>query len=184
MLGAMNPNPGQYPPQGYGYPPPQQQQAPYPQYGYPPPYYAQQQQRNEDESHLNILSICHFIYAGIVGLLGLFFGIYIVLGLVMAASVASSGASGAAPGAAIGGIFVVIGGLAMLFTWGKAALLIVSGISMRRRRRRTLSFVVACISCLNIPMGTALGVFTLIVLNRPSVKALYDQAEYATGAAT
>jgi hypothetical protein len=46
---------------------------------------------------------------------------------------------------------------------------------LRKRRHRTLSFVMACLTCINIPLGTALGVFTLVVLSRPSVKALYDQ---------
>jgi hypothetical protein len=32
----------------------------------------------------------------------------------------------------------------------------------------------ACIICLSIPFGTVLGVFTIIVLNRPTVKARFD----------
>ena len=36
----------------------------------------------------------------------------------------------------------------------------------------------ACVCCVNIPLGTALGVFTLIVLSRPGVKAIYDRVAY------
>jgi len=32
----------------------------------------------------------------------------------------------------------------------------------------------AAIACINMPFGTALGVFTLIVLARPTVKALFS----------
>jgi hypothetical protein len=42
-----------------------------------------------------------------------------------------------------------------------------------------LSFVAACLTCVNVPLGTALGVFTIIVLNRASVKAMYHEAELA-----
>ena len=59
----------------------------------------------------------------------------------------------------------------------KAALLAYSGVCIRKRRHRTLSVIMACLSCVNIPLGTALGVFTLVVLSRPSVKAMYEYAE-------
>jgi hypothetical protein len=35
--------------------------------------------------------------------------------------------------------------------------------------------VIAIITCLSVPLGTALGVFTLIVLARPSVKQLFER---------
>ena len=44
---------------------------------------------------------------------------------------------------------------------------------LRGRRHRTFSLIVAGINCLGIPLGTILGVFTLIVLLRPSVRTLY-----------
>ncbi|MNW11626.1 hypothetical protein D3C71_2091290 [compost metagenome] len=44
---------------------------------------------------------------------------------------------------------------------------------LSQRRSLTLCIVVAAVSCMQIPFGTALGVFTLIVLNRPSVKAMF-----------
>ncbi len=173
----MNQGPYGQPPQPYpqeqGYP--QQQQGYPPPYGqgYPPPQF--QQRPQDDEGHLNILAICTFCYAGLIGLFGLFFSIYLILGIVMAGSAVSTGGSSAGAEATVGGIFIVIGALAMLFMWGKAALLIWSGLSLRKRTRPTLSFVVGCISCMNIPLGTTLGIFTIMVLNRPSVKALYAQ---------
>jgi hypothetical protein len=52
-------------------------------------------------------------------------------------------------------------------------LTIVSGRLISLRRRRTFSLVVAGINCASFPFGTVLGVFTFIVLARPSVRALY-----------
>ena len=35
--------------------------------------------------------------------------------------------------------------------------------------------IVAGITCLSVPIGTVLGVFTLMVLSRPSVKQMFAQ---------
>jgi heme A synthase len=68
----------------------------------------------------------------------------------------------------------------MLVGFAIAIALVLSGLALRKRQRRNLTFVVACIICINVPFGTLLGVFTLIVLSRASVKALYDQRAYET----
>jgi hypothetical protein len=173
----MNPgyDPRRYPPPGpHGAPP---GYPAYPQQAYP---YASAAMEAQDLGQLNTLAVLHFVYAGLLGLLGLFFGLYIVLGVVMATSAGSSGGgSGGPPPEAIGGIFALIGAVAMFLTWGKAGLLVWSGLSLRAHRRLTLSYVVACLTCLNVPIGTALGIATLMTLNRPSVKALYQETERA-----
>jgi len=135
-------------------------------------------QTNEDEQHLNVLAICHFVYAGLLGLAGMAGVVYVILGFAIGAAVATSGASGGAgPAAAIGGLFAFIGGLVTLLLWGKATCLIISAMGLRRHRRRTFSFVIACLSCAAVPLGTVLGIFTILVLSRPSVKAMYAYAE-------
>lgn len=171
----MNQNPYQAP-----YPPPNQPYGPPPQQGYQG-YAYPAVPTAEDESHLTTLAICHFIYGGLLALAGLFGVIYVIFGVVIAAasvSGAGGGGAGAAPAAAIGGIFAMIGGLVTLLIWTKAALVLYSGLCLRKRRKRTFSFVMACICCINIPLGTALGVFTLVVLSRDSVKAIYDRVAY------
>ncbi len=55
-----------------------------------------------------------------------------------------------------------------------AALTLFSAWCLSRRRHRTFSLVVAVVNCLMVPFGTLLGVFTLVVLSRPSVAALYQ----------
>jgi hypothetical protein len=158
------------------YPPPNMPYAQPPPQGYPqpPPPTA------EDDSQLNTLAICHYIYAGMLGLFGIFGLIYVVFGVILAT--ASLGASGSGPGgpppAAIGGVVAAIGGFITFFLWAKAACVAYSGISLKKRQKRTFSFVIACICCMNIPLGTALGVFTLVVLSRQSVKAIYDRVAY------
>ena len=171
-------DPRQYPPPpgpygaapGYGHPA-------YPQPGYP---YASPAASAQDVSQLKTLAVLHFVYAGFLGLMGLFFVLYIVIGIAMATSPPSTGgSSGGPPPEAIGGIFALIGAFAMILMWGKAALVVWSAVNLRAHRRMTLSYVVAGLTCLNVPFGTALGIATFMTLNRPSVKALYQETENA-----
>jgi len=169
-----------YPPQPPGY-------GPQPGYGQAPPPggyggyggHVPIPPRNDDAQHLSILSICTFVYAGLTAMLSLFGIVYVVLGVAMATAI-PPGPAGGPPPAAIGGVFAVFGAIFTLVGLAVTVALVFSGLGLRRRRRRTLSFVVACLVCINIPFGTLLGVFTLIVLSRPSVKALYDQSAYET----
>ena len=49
-----------------------------------------------------------------------------------------------------------------------------SGLAESRRKHYTFCFVMACVECLSVPFGTVLGVFTILVLNRASVKELFN----------
>jgi disulfide bond formation protein DsbB len=51
-----------------------------------------------------------------------------------------------------------------------------AGRCLAQRRRYLLCMVVAGIACIFMPFGTALGVFTLVVLSRPAVKAAFETA--------
>lgn len=51
---------------------------------------------------------------------------------------------------------------------------LLSGVFIGRKRYREFSLVVAFINCVHIPFGTVLGVFTIIVLLRPSVREVYE----------
>jgi hypothetical protein len=93
--------------------------------------------------------------------------------MVVASGAATTKGGGAPGDAVVFGVFEVILGLVVLAFLAKIPLLAYSGICIRRRRHRMLSVVLACLACLNVPLGTMLGVFTLVMLTRPSVKALY-----------
>jgi hypothetical protein len=51
---------------------------------------------------------------------------------------------------------------------------IISGRKLGKQTGRTFSLVVAGINCAVFPFGTVLGVFTIIVLMRDSVRKLYE----------
>ena len=130
-------------------------------------------QEKTDRDQLRMLSIFHFVFAGFscVGL-----GFLLLHHLIMRAVFAQpnwAGNTGAAPPpevfAIIGALYWVIGGAILVQT----VLAVLSGYFLWHRQYRTFSIIVACINCLSLPLGTVLGVFTLVVLMRESVQTAY-----------
>jgi len=57
---------------------------------------------------------------------------------------------------------------------GTGGLNLVSALFIRAKTHRLFSLVVAGINCFYMPLGTALGIFTIVVLVRDSVRDLYE----------
>jgi hypothetical protein len=71
-----------------------------------------------------------------------------------------------------GALTVMLTGAAFsLLSWIHALLVWLAARWIRGRKRRTLVMVVAGANCLAFPVGTALGIYTLMTLERPEVKA-------------
>ncbi len=51
--------------------------------------------------------------------------------------------------------------------------LLLAGYWLRRYRNRVFIFIVAGLSCLSMPYGTVLGIFTFVVLRRPVAEQLF-----------
>ena len=77
------------------------------------------------------------------------------------------------PALLFGLMFTLIPGFIMLCGWALAICLIVAGRQLAKRKHYMFCFLMACIGCILMPYGTVLGVFTIIVLMRPSVKVLF-----------
>ena len=130
---------------------------------------------NQDEEHLRLLSIFHYVCAGLSALCACFPIFHLVLGLFLMLKPESLGPAKDAPPAWIGGFFAVFAAIIILLGWTFAGLLAYAGKCLARRRNYTFCIVMAGISCVVfIPMGTVLGIFSIIVLVRPSVKALFN----------
>ena len=128
-----------------------------------------------DEEHLRLLRICYFIMGGTAAFGLLFGGLYLAMGLFFAASFSSMpNATGPnAPPAFVGWLFASIGGFIVIFAGSFATLSLLTARALGRRQSRTLCLITAGLSCMQIPFGTAIGIFTFIVLGRPSVQALF-----------
>jgi hypothetical protein len=59
--------------------------------------------------------------------------------------------------------------------WAISVFIIIAGVKLRKRRNRMFCMVIGAIECMFMPLGTVLGVFTLIVLNKESIKQTYGQ---------
>jgi hypothetical protein len=79
-----------------------------------------------------------------------------------------------APPRFVGFIFVGLGILMIALGVGSTLLTFFTGRNLARHRNSTFCIVVAALTCLSVPWGTAVGVCTIIVLNRPGVKALFE----------
>jgi hypothetical protein len=99
---------------------------------------------------------------------------YVGMGAMMLSGEFSGSPSSGAPPAAFGWLFVVIGILFAVLLWSFAVTLFLAARALAARRSRIFCLVIAAISCAGFPLGTALGVFTILVLQRPTVRALFD----------
>lgn len=131
---------------------------------------------NQDQEHLRLLSIFHYVCAGLAALFACIPIIHLVMGIVMTFYPESFGPSKEQPPVFVGVFFIVFASLMILAGWTFAALLAYAGRCLAQRKHYTFCLVVAGIACLFMPFGTVLGVFTIIVLVRPTVKPLFAPA--------
>jgi hypothetical protein len=128
----------------------------------------------QDEDHLRLLSIFHYVVGGLAALFALFPIFHMFLGLFLILAPEKFGNKGDAPPAFIGWFFVAIAACFMIAGWTFAALVIMTGRFLARRKYYTFCFVMAAVECLFMPFGTVLAVFTLVVLLRESVKRMFE----------
>ena len=123
---------------------------------------------DQDEQYLRLLSVFHYVVGGLAACFACIPFLHFCIGMAML-----SGAIDDAPAFA-GLMFVVMSIVAITVGWVFAVCLIVAGKSLARRKRYMFCLVMAAISCMFMPFGTVLGIFTIIVLMRPAVKELFE----------
>jgi thiol:disulfide interchange protein len=128
---------------------------------------------SQDEQHLNLLAIFHFILGGMIALFACFPMIHMVVGILMLSGMLDGED---APPRALGILLIAIPAVFIFAGWVIAALVIVAGRKLRRRASWTFCMIVAGLECLFMPFGTALGVFTIVVLSRVSIKELFESS--------
>lgn len=130
---------------------------------------------NRDEEHLRLLTIFHFVCAAMAALFACIPIFHLVFGLVMLLAPDVFGPAKDQPPRFIGLFLVAFASAFILAGWTFAALLAWAGRCLSRRKNYLFCLVMAGVACLLMPFGTVLGVFTIIVLTRPSVKELFGQ---------
>jgi hypothetical protein len=134
---------------------------------------------DQDAEHLRLLSIFHYIVGGLAALFSFFPLLYTTVGaiFIFVARHGTTGPGEEPPPEFIGWILAVIGSLLSLIGIAIAICILIAGRSLAKHTRYWFAFVIACLECLFLPFGTILGVFTIIVLSRESVKALFPTAD-------
>jgi hypothetical protein len=134
---------------------------------------------NQDIERLRLLSIFHYVVAGLTALFSFFPLLYTTIGaiFIFVARHGTPKPGEELPPEFLGWIFVVIGALLLLIGIAMAICIFIAGRCLSRRRCYSFALVIACIECLFIPFGTILGVFTIIALSREPVKALFATAQ-------
>lgn len=127
-----------------------------------------------DQQHLHLLSIFHYIVSGICYLFGFFPIIHLILGILMLTGVLpAESEEEQASLKVMGCIFLLFPLIFMFAAWTLATLIMITGRKLEKRISYTFCLVIAGIECLFMPFGAILGVFTIIVLCRPSVKSQF-----------
>ncbi len=127
---------------------------------------------SQDSEHLKLLAIFHYVVAGITALFACIPFLHFFMGLAL-----TTGAfPDTDPEAQAVGIFIMVfAGLFILAGWTLAALIAFAGRNLQKRTRYLYCLVMAGVECIFMPFGTVLGVFTIIVLMRDSVKPLFGR---------
>lgn len=133
----------------------------------PPP------QQNADNEQLRLLAIFHYVVGGLAAFFACFPIIHLVLGLFFILAPEKFEQGNQKAPAFLGWFFVGFASVFILAGWTIAILILLAGRFIARRKHYTFCFVMACVECMFMPFGTVLGVFTILVLNRQSVKGLF-----------
>jgi ABC-type Fe3+ transport system permease subunit len=130
---------------------------------------------DRDEEHLRLLKIGYYILAGINSFFVLVPIFLLGLGSLIASGAfpLSQNASSAEDPRTVGAIMLGIGMVTLVLGLAGVFVTFLTARSLRDHRRRTLCLIVAAFSCLYIPWGTAIGIATIMVLNRPNMRALF-----------
>jgi hypothetical protein len=132
---------------------------------------------DQDKQHLKLLSIFHYVVGGLAALFACFPIIHLILGISMLTGNffgQSLPTDEPFPFNLMAIMFTVIPLFMIMVGWAYAIAMIFAGTYLAKNQHYLFCMVMAALSCTFSPFGTALGVFTIIVLARPSVKELFN----------
>jgi len=131
--------------------------------------------RAKDEGDLNLLGTLHYVWTGLLGCTTIAVVLYFV-GIAGFIANAPSGPHGHPHDQeVVAGVMVVFGIVMAAVLVPLIVLHLLAAAGLRKRTRYTLVLVMSGFTCLSFPLGTGLGIWTIMVLMRPGVKALFGQ---------
>jgi hypothetical protein len=132
---------------------------------------------NSDLHYLNLLSIFHYVVGGMVYLFGCFPIFHLIFGIVMLVVPMDDNKNDPFPAKIIGCMMIFFALAFITAAWTLATMIVVTGRKLAKKKSYMFCMVIAGIECIFMPFGTVLGVFTIILLSRPSVKELFNPTQ-------
>lgn len=130
---------------------------------------------NKDYEHLKWLSVGFYVSAGLTALFACFPFIHLFMGIAMLAGKFEQEKNPPPP--FVGWFLIGIASVFILLGFTLAICNFFAGRFLKQQTKYTFCFVIAVVNCMFAPLGTVLGIFTIIVLLRDSVKALFDKQQ-------
>ena len=132
-----------------------------------------------DDENLRLLRICYFIAAGLTAITSVLMLLYMLMFTFIFTQISAQPGADMPP-AFVGRIIGVVGAVLFLIMIGIAVMHCLTAIRLKEKRSRIFCMVVAGITCASIPMGTLLGIWTILVLSRPTVKQAFEEKQPAS----
>lgn len=130
---------------------------------------------NKDLEHLRTLSIFYYIVGGLIALFSCIPFIHLFIGIMfLTGSFPQEPNQPEFPSKMFGLMFTIMPLIFIIGGWTLAICTIIAGRKLSRHQGYMFCFIVAGILCAFAPFGTVLGVFTILVLLRDSVKELFN----------
>ncbi len=125
-----------------------------------------------DKDTLHILAIFHYVIAGLVALIACIPLIHLTIGISVLVGAISTdepvmGVAGA--------FFVVIASVIILIGWGMAYFIFYAGKNLDNQTKYQVCMIGGAVLCIFMPLGTILGVFTLVALQEDSIKEIFKR---------
>lgn len=128
----------------------------------------------KEDQHLDLLSLFHTIFGCLTAFGSCIFFVHVFIGLAIVSGHFVKEPKADAMPMFFGWLFVVIGATMIVLGWTLAACILVAAHKLKHRKSRIYCIVIAAIECLNMPLGTLLGVFTLVALTQENVAARFQ----------
>lgn len=134
---------------------------------------------DDDPHNLRTLSIFHYVLAGVVAFFSLFPLIHVGIGILMlSGAMTETSSKPPAPEEQamlrwMGALFIAVAAVIILLGEALAVCLFLTARNLNRRQHHRFCLVISGVECLFMPLGTILGVFTIMALVKPEVKALF-----------
>ena len=141
---------------------------------------------DRDQEQLRILSLLHYVTAGVTAVFGSFplLHVFMGVGLLFLPEIFPSSPFGKSDGPPreVGFFFIGLGSLFVAAGWTLAALHFLTGRYLAQRRNYWFCLVVSGVSSLICMFGNAVvGIATIVVLSRHSVRDLFQQTVNPVG---